>query len=150
MQHWTKVKHYSLPGLAWYIKLRVGISHVSISGISNLSTYVIMVHGRGYIFHCFHFLLFFVTVCCLIFVFCFCYLLTVVWATENRFYLTLLLYFWLIFKLHYYYFYFITTLCYIVLYYNILYCIILYCIILYYIIIYYITKLHYSRSYFFI
>ena len=47
MQPWTQVIDFSLPGLTWHIRLRSGISHLSISGI--------MVHGRCYISHCFYF-----------------------------------------------------------------------------------------------
>ena len=51
IQLWNQVIDYSLPGLTWHTRLRIGISHLSISGI--------VVHGRCYISHCFYFLLFF-------------------------------------------------------------------------------------------
>ena len=47
IQPWTQVLDYSLPGLTWHIRLRIGISHLSISGI--------VVRGRCYISHCFYF-----------------------------------------------------------------------------------------------
>ena len=72
MQPWTQVKDYSLPGLTWHIRLRIGISHLSISAI--------MVHRRCYISHCFYFFVIFYFsaiflwfFCWLIFVFCFCF-----------------------------------------------------------------------------
>ena len=47
IQLWTQVIDYSLLGLARHTRLRIGISHLSISGI--------VVHGRCYISHCFYF-----------------------------------------------------------------------------------------------
>ena len=76
---WTQVIDYLLPGLTWHTRLRIGISHLSISGI--------VVHGRCYISHCFYFLLFFyfLIACWLIFVCCFCFHVfqTVVWGAKN-------------------------------------------------------------------
>ena len=51
IQPWTKVIDYSLPGLTWHTRWRIGISHLSISGI--------VAHGRCYISHCFYFSVFF-------------------------------------------------------------------------------------------
>ena len=47
IQPWTQVVDYPLPGLTWHTRLRIGVSHLSISGI--------VVHGRCYICHCFYF-----------------------------------------------------------------------------------------------
>ena len=71
--------NYSLPGLICHIRLRIGISHLSISGI--------VVHGSLYTSHCFDFSVIFydcllVDLSCLILFSC---LLTVVWATKNAF-----------------------------------------------------------------
>ena len=82
---WTQVIDYSLPGLTWHTRLRIGISYLSISGR--------VVHGRCYISHWFYFsviLYFSVTFCdCLLvdlcFLFFFLCLLTVVRATKNPF-----------------------------------------------------------------
>ena len=85
MQPWTQVIDYSLPGLTWYIRLRIGISHLPISWI--------VVHGRCSISHCFYFSGFFyfsVTFYDFLqvdfsFLLLFLCLLTVVWATKNSF-----------------------------------------------------------------
>ena len=47
IQSWTQVIHYSLLGLTWHTRLRIGISHLFISRI--------VVHGRCYISHSFYF-----------------------------------------------------------------------------------------------
>ena len=47
IQPWTQVTDYSLPGLTWHIRLRIGIFHLPISRM--------VVHGRCYISHCFYF-----------------------------------------------------------------------------------------------
>ena len=85
MQPWTQVIDYSLPGLTWYIRLRIGIFHLPISWI--------VVQGRCSISHGFYFSGFFyfsvtfydfllVDFCFLLLFLC---LLTVVWATKNSF-----------------------------------------------------------------
>ena len=85
LQPWTQVIDYSLPGLTWYIRLRIGIFHLPISWI--------VVQGRCSISHCFYFSGFFyfsvtfydfllVDFCFLLLFLC---LLTVVWATKNSF-----------------------------------------------------------------
>ena len=63
MQPWTQVIDYSLPGLTWHTRLRIGISHLSISGIV---VHVWLFVGWSWFF--------FVLFSCL---------LTVVWATKN-------------------------------------------------------------------
>ena len=114
---WIQAIGYSLSGLPWHIRLRIGIFHLSISEI--------VVHGRcvfriPFVFMLrFSFLLFFydfflVDLC---FLFLFSCLVTKVWATC-------LLSLWLINQLYYYCYGWVK---------------------LYYIILYYITKLHYSR-----
>ena len=79
IEPWIQLINYSLTGLTWQIRLRIGISHLSISGI--------VVHGRYYIFHCFYFSSTFYD--CLLFdlsfFFLFSCLLTVIWATRNLF-----------------------------------------------------------------
>ena len=67
MQSWNQVIHY---GLTWRIRLRIGISHLSISGL--------VVHGRSWyfpllLFFCYilFFSYLFMIFCWLIFVFCF-------------------------------------------------------------------------------
>ena len=77
IQPWTQVIDYSLPGLTWHTRLRIGISHLSISGI--------VVHGRCYISHCFYFSVLcydclLVDIC---FLFLFSCLSTVVLSTKN-------------------------------------------------------------------
>ena len=83
IQPWTEVIDYSLPGLISLTRLRIGISHLSISWI--------VVHGRCYISHCFYFSVIFyffiifhdcflVDLC---FSFLFSCLSTVVWAAKN-------------------------------------------------------------------
>ena len=47
IQPWTKVIDYSLPWLTWHIRLRIGIFHLSSSGV--------VVLGRFYISDCFYF-----------------------------------------------------------------------------------------------
>ena len=47
IQPWTQVTDYSLPELTWHTRLRIGISHLSMSGI--------VIHSRCYISHCFYF-----------------------------------------------------------------------------------------------
>ena len=99
-QPWTQVIDYLLPGLTWYIRLRIGISHLSICGI--------VVHGRCYISHCFYFSAIFsfsfifydcllVDLCFLVLFWCF---LKVVW--EPRIHSNLFT-FSLIIKLYHYY-----------------------------------------------
>ena len=117
IQPWTEVIDYSLLRLTRYTRLKIGMSHLSISGT--------VVHGRCYISHSFYFLLFFYffTVCWLIFVSCFCFHVfqTVVWAVKNP-YQTV--YFFSDWSLNF---------------------IIFVMLLLHHIIVYYITKLHYSR-----
>ena len=64
----TPITDYSLSGLKWHIRLRISISHTSISGI--------VIHGRGYIYHYFYFYIFYFSDifydCSLIFI-CFCF-----------------------------------------------------------------------------
>ena len=82
---WTQVTNYSLPGLTWHIRLRICISHLSISGI--------VVHERWYISHCYYVLIIFYfsvifydwLLVHLWFLFLFSCLLTVVWATKDLF-----------------------------------------------------------------
>ena len=77
---------YSLPGLTWLIRLRIGICHLSILGI--------VVHGSCYISHCFQFSVVVVSVAvvslCLFFLFFFLFFrslfvcfLTVVSTTKS-------------------------------------------------------------------
>ena len=83
IQSWTHAIDYSLPGLTWNTRSRVGIWHLSISGI--------VVNGRCYISHYFYFS--FISYFCVIFYDCllpdlcflffFLCLLTEVWATRN-------------------------------------------------------------------
>ena len=54
IQPWSQVIHCSLPGLTRHVRLRIGISHLSISGI--------MVYGSCYITYCFNWFV----------IFCFC------------------------------------------------------------------------------
>ena len=117
----NQVTDCSLPVLTSHISLRIGISHLSISGI--------VAHGRCYISHCFYVsVIFYFSVIfydCLLVDFCFLSLfsclLTVVWATENPF---LSFYFFSDWSLNF---------------------VIIIMVELNYIIAYYITKLHYSR-----
>ena len=83
VQPCSQVIDSSLPGLTWNTRLRIGISHLSISGI--------VVHGRCYISHYFYFSVIFcfsvIFYDCLLLDLCFLFLrlclLTVVWATKN-------------------------------------------------------------------
>ena len=67
IQPWTQVIDYSLPGLTWHTRLRIGISHLSISGI--------VVHGRCYFSHCFYFSVIFLLLLLLLFFFYDCLLI---------------------------------------------------------------------------
>ena len=121
VQPCSQVIDSSLAGFTWNTRSRIGIWHLSISGI--------VVHGRCYIFHYFYFSV----------IFCFCYFLWlfVAWSlffvfafmspdsslSNQESILTCLLSFWLIIKLYHYYYGSVTS-CYS---------------------LYYIAKLHYSR-----
>ena len=103
IQPWTQVIDYSLPGLTWHIRLRISISHLSISGI--------VVHGRCYISHCFYFfVIFYFSIIflrffvgwSLFFVFIFMSLDSSLSNQESI--LTCLLSFWLINKLYHHYY----------------------------------------------
>ena len=99
IQPWTQVIDYSLPRLTWHIRLRIGISHLFISGI--------VVHGSCYISHCCYFLFFCYFLWLfvgwsLFFVFIFMSLDSSLSNQESI--LTCLLSFWLIIKLYHYYY----------------------------------------------
>ena len=94
IQPWTHVIDYSLLGLTWYIRLRIAISYLSISGI--------VVHGRCYSCHCFFFLLFF-----WLFVGWSLFVVVVFMSLDSNLknqerILTFLFSFWLIIKLYHY------------------------------------------------
>ena len=115
IQPWTQVVDYALPGLTCHIRLRIGISHLSISAI--------VVHGRCYIPSCFYFSVIFYD-CFLVdlcFLFFFSSLLTVVWPTKNLFWPVYFLSDW-----------------------SLNFIILLWCL-LHHIIVFYISKFHYSR-----
>ena len=91
---------YSLLGLARHTRLRIGISHLSISGI--------VVHGRCYISHCFYFLLLFdcllVDICIafvILFLFLFYFSISFTLTLQILFDLVLHLLFYLVFVLLY-------------------------------------------------
>ena len=84
---------YSLPGLTWNIRLRIYISHLSISGI--------VVHGRCYVSHCFYFpiiILWFLW----LFTFAFAFMPLDSRLNNQESSLTCLLSFWLIIRLYHY------------------------------------------------
>ena len=111
IQLWTQAIDYSLPGLTWHIRSRIGNSHLSISSI--------VVHGRCYIFHYFYFsaiFCFFVIFYFLwSFLFAFAFLSLDSSLSSQEPILTCLLSFWSIIKLYHYYYRSLT------LYYNIFY-----------------------------
>ena len=87
MQSWNQVIHY---GLTWRIRLRIGISHLSISGL--------VVHGRSWyfpllLFFCYilFFSYLFMIFCWLIFVFCFGFMSLDSSLSNQEFILTCLL-----------------------------------------------------------
>ena len=102
MQPWTQVRDYSLPVLTCHIRLRIGISHVSISGI--------LVHSKCYISHCFYFSDFFILFydcflvdrCLFCFIFAFVYMARDSSLSNQEPILTCLLSSWLIIKLYHY------------------------------------------------
>ena len=103
IQPWTEVIYYSLPGLTWHIRLKISISHLSISGI--------VVDVTCYISHCFYFFVTFMIIYfwCLFFVFVFMSLDS---SLSNQIpTLTCLPSFWLIIKLCQYYYRSITFYC---------------------------------------
>ena len=83
IQPWTQAIDYSLPGLTWQTRLRIGISHLPVSEK--------VVYGRCYISHYFYFSVIFyfsaIFYDCLLVGLCFLFLFsclsTVVWATKN-------------------------------------------------------------------
>ena len=98
IQPWTQVIDYSLPALTWHIRLRIGISHISIS--------CIVVHGMCYISHCLYYsVIFYFSVnfcdCLLVDLFCFVFaFMSPDSSLSNQEpILTCLLSFWLIIKL---------------------------------------------------
>ena len=96
IQPWTQVIDYSLLGLARHTRLRIGISHLSISGI--------VIHGRCYISHCFYFLLlfYFLIVCWFIFCIVFAILFLFLFYFSISFTLTLQILFDLVLHLLFY------------------------------------------------
>ena len=102
MQPWTQVRDYSLPVLTCHIRFRIGISHLSISGI--------LVHSKCYISHCFYFSDFFIFFLWLLFgwslsflfYFCFCLHGSYSSLSNQESILTCLLSSWLIIKLYHY------------------------------------------------
>ena len=97
IQPWTQVIDYSLPGLTWHTRLRIGISHLTISGIA--------IHGRCYIIsHCFYFSAIFWLFLgwSLFFVFVFMSLDSSLSNQESI--LTCILSFWLIIEFYHFYY----------------------------------------------
>ena len=78
IQWWTQVIDYLLPRLTRLTRLRISMSHLSISGM--------IVRGRYYNSHCFFFCYFlWLLVGWSFFLFLFSCLLIVVWGTKNPF-----------------------------------------------------------------
>ena len=94
-QPWTQTLDNSILWLTWLIRLRTGISHLSISGI--------LVH-RCYISHCFYFLLFFMIVFSWSLFCAFVFMSLDSSFSNQKPILTLLPSLWLIIKLYYCYY----------------------------------------------
>ena len=95
IQPWTQVTDYSLPELTWHTRLRIGISHLSMSGI--------VIHSRCYISHCFYFSVIFYD-CLLVslsLLFLFSCLSDSSLSSQESI-LTSILFFWLILKLYHF------------------------------------------------
>ena len=100
IQPQTLLIDYSLPESRCHTRLRIGISHLSISGI--------VVHGRCYIFHCFYFSVIFYDCLWLSFVFLVFTFLESSLSSQVSI-LTCLLFFWLVLKLYHFYYGSITS-----------------------------------------